>query len=212
MENGHPHDDPVIGIAFDGTGYGDDGAIWGGEIFIAKYTNYSRIAHLDYAPLPGGDAAIRKPARVALSYLLKSGIDWSPRIPSVAALSPEEVIALKAQISHGLNTPPTSSIGRLFDAVASICGLRHQVTYEAQAAIEFEALAEPAEKNAYSFGLHPINQPGSSVQWTIDPSPVIKMIVEDVLQNQPISIISARFHNGLSEIVIRLCEMIARPD
>ena len=210
MENGHPHDDPVIGIAFDGTGYGDDGAIWGGEIFIAKYTNYSRIAHLDYAPLPGGDAAIRKPARVALSYLLKSGIDWSPRIPSVAALSPEEVIALKAQISHGLNTPPTSSIGRLFDAVASICGLRHQVTYEAQAAIEFEALAEPAEKNAYSFGLVPINQPGSSVQWTIDPSPVIKMIVEDVLQNQPVSIISARFHNGLSEIVIRLCEMIAR--
>lgn len=210
IENNHPARQPVIGIAFDGTGYGDDGTIWGGEVFIADYASYTRLAHLDYVPLPGGDTAIRKPARVALSYLRKAGIDWDPRLSCVSSTSSEELLALDAQISRGFNTPLTSSIGRLFDAAASLSGLRHSVTYEAQAAIEFEALADPFEEKSYAFELLPVDQPENPTQWTIDPSQVIRMVVADAQSNVPVSIISARFHNGLSEIIVHLCALISR--
>ena len=140
-----------IGVAFDGTGYGTDGAIWGGEFLIADYRGFERAAHLEYMPLPGGDAATKHPYRIALSYLRQVGIEWADDLAPVRAASSIERATLRKQIESNLNTFPTSSMGRLFDAVASICDVRQNVNYEGQAAIEFEALADEAEQGAYPF-------------------------------------------------------------
>ncbi len=144
-DNGLDGSHPVIGLAFDGTGYGDDGAIWGGEFLVADYSGYQRPYHLDYFPLPGGDAAIKRPARTALALLWQSGMDWDDRLAPVQDLCFEERQALRIQLERGLNTPRTSSMGRLFDAVAALAGVRQTVNYEAQAAIEFEAALDPLE-------------------------------------------------------------------
>ena len=161
-EHSLPADQPVIGVAFDGTGYGEDGAIWGGEFLLADYRSFKRISHLKYIPLPGGDAAIRKPARIALAYLWANNLDWDPELQPVAALCAEERSILKSQLELKINTPLTSSMGRFFDAVASLCGIRQVVNYEAQAAIEFEALADPDETGEYEFNLEPDANPDRS--------------------------------------------------
>jgi hydrogenase maturation protein HypF len=135
-ENNWNGDRPVIGVAFDGTGYGSDGAIWGGEFLIADYRSCERAAHLDYMPLPGGDAAIRHPYRIALSYLHQAGVAWDDDLAPVRAANSNEQAAIHKQIESGHNAFPTSSMGRLFDAAAAICGGRQDVNYEGQAAIE----------------------------------------------------------------------------
>jgi hydrogenase maturation protein HypF len=135
-ENNWNSDRPVIGVAFDGTGYGTDGAIWGGEFLITDYRGFERAAHLDYMPLPGGDAATRHPYRIALSYLHQAGVAWDDDLAPVRAANSIEQAAIRKQIESGFNAFPTSSMGRLFDAVASICGVRQDVNYEGQAAIE----------------------------------------------------------------------------
>ncbi len=143
-ENHHPAAQPVIGFAFDGTGYGDDGAVWGGEALIADYRGYRRAAHLRYAWLPGGDAGVRNPCRMALSHLRAAGLDWDPALPCVAACSVQERAVLDHQLQTGLNCAPTSSMGRLFDAMSSLAGVCHRVAYEAEAAMRFEGLAREA--------------------------------------------------------------------
>ncbi len=145
---------PVIGVSFDGTGYGEDGAIWGGEFLIADYKSYQRPFHLQYFPLPGGDASIKKPARTALALLWSLGLEWDERLAPVAEFNKEEQKVLHAQLEKKINTPMTSSMGRLFDAAAALAGVRQIVNYEGQAAIEFEALADPDEAGSYSFGLN----------------------------------------------------------
>ncbi len=189
-EHGLDGSHPVIGVAFDGTGYGDDGAIWGGEILIADYKSYQRAAHLEYFPLPGGDAAIKKPARTALALLWSLGLDWDERLAPVAEFCAEDQVILRAQLEKKINTPMTSSMGRLFDAAAALAGGRQTVNYEGQAAIEFEALADSAEAGKYSFAL---NQAQGGIRSGI------QSLVKDALAGVPISIISARFHNGLVE-------------
>jgi hydrogenase maturation protein HypF len=139
-EHGLREDAAVIAFAFDGTGYGTDGAIWGGEVLLARYDGFERFAHLKYTQLPGGDAAIRHPARVALAHLFAAGIDWTQDLPCVAACTPEELRILHRQLTVGSRSTPTSSMGRLFDAAAAFLGVRMSVTYEGQAAIELEAL------------------------------------------------------------------------
>ncbi|MBM3179214.1 MAG: carbamoyltransferase HypF [Chloroflexi bacterium] len=189
-EHGLDGSHPVIGIAFDGTGYGDDGTIWGGEILIADYKSYQRAAHLEYFPLPGGDAAIKRPARTALALLWSLGLDWDERLAPVAEFCAEDQVTLRAQLEKKINALMTSSMGRLFDAAAALAGVRQMVNYEGQAAIEFEALADPTEAGKYSLSL---NQTQGGVRSGI------RSLVKDVLTGVPTPIISARFHNGLAE-------------
>jgi hydrogenase maturation protein HypF len=196
---------PVIGVAFDGTGYGDDGAIWGGEFLVADYGSYQRAAHLKYVPLPGGDEAIRRPYRTALAHLWAASVAWEDDLPAVAAAAPAERAVLARQLERGLNVVPTSSIGRLFDAVAALAGARQQINYEAQAAIELEALTLDGETGAYSFGLPQsvISDLPSPIQ--IDPAPVIRAVVADARAGVPAGVIAARFHNGLAAMVRDVC-------
>jgi hydrogenase maturation protein HypF len=195
-EHGLDGSRPVIGVSFDGTGYGDDGAIWGGEILIADYKSYQRAFHLEYFPLPGGDAAIKKPARTALALLWSLGLEWDERLDSVAEFCAQDQTILRAQLERKINTPMTSSMGRLFDAAAALAGVRQKVNYEGQAAIEFEALADSAEAGKYSFGLN---------QDRVEVRSVVEALVKDVMAGVSIPKISARFHNGLAESVREIC-------
>jgi len=218
-ENGLSGEQPVIGVAFDGTGYGDDGAIWGGEILVADYAGYRRAYHLDYIPLPGGDKATREPWRIALAWLHKAGVEWSDDLASVRAADERARQAVRAQIERGTNAPPTSSMGRLFDAVAALAGGRQTVNYEAQAAIELEMLVDPSEKGAYEFGIRnsefevenraPVSNFESRISNSamIDPIPVIHAVVADVRAGVSVGTIAARFHNGVAAMVARVCAL-----
>jgi hydrogenase maturation protein HypF len=208
-ENSIPDGQPVIGVAFDGTGYGEDGSIWGGEFMLVDYRGFKRISHLKYIPLPGGDTAIRKPARIALSYLWANGLDWDPEIQPVAALCAEERSILKSQLIHKINTPLTSSMGRLFDAIASICGVQQVVNYEAQAAIELEALVDPDESGVYQFTLNPGQNPSSEAS-QIDLSLLVEAVIGDLNTAVSITKISARFHNTLARMVFELSKQIRK--
>lgn len=205
-ENGHDGAEPVIGFAFDGTGYGEDGAVWGGEVLIADYDGYQRATHLRYAWLPGGDSGVRNPCRMALSHLHSAGVEWDPGIPSVAACSPAERSVLAQQLRTGLGCSPTSSMGRLFDAVSSLAGVCHRVAYEAEAAMLFEALAHKAASDrddAYAFGLS-----GDDGALEADPRPVIAAVAADVLAGVEAAVIAVRFHLAVVDLVLDLAAAV----
>ncbi|MBK6713365.1 MAG: carbamoyltransferase HypF [Chloroflexi bacterium] len=201
-ENGHPGDRPVIGVSFDGTGYGDDGAIWGGEFFIADYAGYKRPYHLAYTPLPGGDLAVKEPWRLALAWLRHCGFGIADCgfLFQSAIRNPQSAILpiVWQQMEKGVNAPPTSSMGRLFDAVAALLGVRQTVNYEAQAAIELEALADPAETGVYPFAL-------VAAQSVVDPGPMITAVLDDLRRKTPVPTMAARFHNGVAQMTLDVC-------
>ncbi len=195
---------PVIGIAFDGTGYGDDGTIWGGEVLIADAEGYERVAHLSYVPLPGGDAAIRNPCRVALAHLWSADVDWDLELAPVAALDETERTLLRQQLARNVACVPTSSMGRLFDAVASLLGLRHHITYEAQAAIDLEVAATAGTPlDPYHFALR-----STADGHDVDPRPVVRSIVEDLRLGKPVADIALTFHLAVVESVVAVAERL----
>jgi hydrogenase maturation protein HypF len=199
-------DGKVIGIALDGTGYGTDGAVWGGEVLLATYADFQRAAHLDYVPMPGGAAAIAEPWRMAVSYLHKHFGEalWDLEIPFVRELDRRQVAVLVRMLERGVNSPLTSSCGRLFDAVSALAGVRKRVNYEAQAAIEFEAaIAGEGEGAGYPFEIRP---EGSG--WIIDTRPLFAAVVNDLKCGVPVGIISRRFHEGFVDVLARVARLI----
>ncbi len=201
----HQRPGPVIGVAFDGTGYGEDGAIWGGEFLIADLHGYRRAAHLAYVPLPGGDAAVRRTYRMAWSHLRHAfGSIW-PDVPALREVSPAERRVVERQIVTGLNAPPTSSMGRLFDAISALCGICLEATYEGQAAIELEMLADPAEDDAYEW---PLPDAAGDGPWAIDPAPVVRAVVAEVRKGVEVATIAARFHNAVAAMVAEMCRRL----
>jgi hydrogenase maturation protein HypF len=193
---------PVIGVAFDGTGYGPDGTVWGGEFLVADYAGFERIAHLGHVPMPGGDRAAREPFRAALAHLLRAFGEWDPDLAPLRAATDAERRMIRWQIEREVNAPLTSSMGRLFDAVASLAGVRHRARFEAQAAMELEALAEGRAGAPY-----PVEITGGA-PLVLEPGPVIRGVVDDLAEGAPPARIAARFHATVAEAVVRVSERI----
>ncbi len=205
--------EPVIGVALDGTGYGTDGQIWGGEFLVADFAGFERRGHFRYVPLAGGDAAVRQPWRSALAYLRDAFADGMPReLPLWRSLPSQQLAAVETMLARGINTVQTSSCGRLFDAVASVIGLRHEVTFEGQAAIELESLAVDADR-AYPFQIASASaktaRAGDSGQpLEIDFRPAIQAMAADILASELLGVVSARFHNTVSAAMVEMCDQL----
>jgi hydrogenase maturation protein HypF len=197
---------PVIGVAMDGTGYGTDGHIWGGEFLVADSKGFRRAAHLEYLPLPGGALAIRKPYRTAAGYLIALGIGLDESLPLAGYLKPEETDTIKSQIEKKINSPLTSSMGRLFDAVSALIGVRGTIQYEAQAAIELEALAHRADGET---GLYPFStiEPGGVTIIRIRDLPA--GIISDLRHHISPAVIAVKFHNTIAKMILDMCQTIS---
>ena len=198
----------VIGVAFDGTGFGTDGKIWGGEFLVADLETFERRAHLRYLPLPGGDAAVRQPWRMALSYLRDTFGNGSLREESrfLNSVPEKQIAVVDAMIARRIQSIETSSVGRLFDAVAAMIGLGSEVTFEGQAAIALESAAEPSVEDRYSFQLEDV------APMQLDMRPMIEEIVRDLARGAPIGLISARFHNTVAAAIIEVCRRIRQQE
>ena len=194
-ENGFTGD--AIGIIFDGLGYGIDGNIWGGEFLVGSFRSFKRLGHFSHIPMPGGDAAVKEPFRMALSYLFRVYGDDLPDIDLVKAIPKNEMKLFRQMIQKDLNSPLTSSCGRLFDGVAALVGLRATVTYEGQAALELEQIADPMADGCYPFNL--VKDAGGFV---LDYVAIITAIVDDLLAGETTATISGRFHNTLANVVL----------
>jgi hydrogenase maturation protein HypF len=205
----HGLDEPVIGVTFDGTGYGTDGAVWGGEFLIGDYRRFHRAAHLRYVGMPGGEQAIREPWRKALAHLRDADQSASGL---TRGLTPVAVRAVEKMLTTGFNTPMTSSAGRLFDAVAALAGLRQRVTYEGQAAMELEWQATGImDDRAYPFSLDRLAAGDSSEPaWIVDTRPLIRAVALDAEGGTPAAHIGRRFHNTMVELIAVVCEHIRR--
>jgi hydrogenase maturation protein HypF len=228
---------PVIGVTFDGTGFGTDGAIWGGEFLLGDYQDFQRAAHLRYVGLPGGEQAVREPWRMAAAYLIDAGAtcaSFESRVPA----SSRNIV--RQMLDRNFNSPMTSSAGRLFDAVASLIGVRDRVSYEGQAAIELEWMAmDAAPAGSYPFALEEndadatkrgtggppvslpsehrraaarLSSPKSDATLIIDTRPLIRAIADDLAGGVSPPIIARKFHSTLVEIIAEVCAKIAEPD
>jgi hydrogenase maturation protein HypF len=206
-EHGLDRDEAIIGVVFDGTGFGDDRAIWGGEVFVGGYASATRAAHLATTPLPAGNVDVRHGARQALAYLAAAGIAWDDDLPCVRSCSSAERQVIGQRIAHRLGTAPSTSMGRLFDAVASLLGVRHVSGYEAQAAMELESLARRAgpvpPASTCAFALRP--QDGL-VQ--LDPAPVLGHLVEGLRAGVAGPDLAARFHEAVARGVLALAHRL----
>ncbi len=196
---------PVLGLALDGTGFGPDGTIWGGELLVAHLDDYRRVGRLRRFSLPGSEAAVKQPWRVGLALLLAIFGPAAGELDlELTARHAEHLELVGRMIAAGLNTPRTSSLGRLFDGVAAIAGVRGQAAYEGQAAVELEQAIDPAEGGAYGFGLH--RRGGRLV---LDWEPMLRELAADAAAGRPAGIMAARFHNGLVESLAEMAALAA---
>jgi hydrogenase maturation protein HypF len=198
--------EPAVGVALDGTGYGSDGKIWGGEFLLVSREGFKRKAHFEYLPLAGGDSAILNPYRLAIGYLYavlgNEGLE--PGLAPLRAADEFEIELIKKQIDQGLNTPLTSSCGRLFDFISALAGLRSRIEYEGQAAIDLEmAAGDAAGSGSYPFGFEIRN--GVRLIRLKD---LILAVLGDIKGNLPIAQVSLKFHNTMVQIIVETCRQI----
>ena len=204
IEHGLDSEEKIIGCCFDGTGYGTDGTIWGGEFLVANTFAFDRFAALEQFPLPGGDISIKRPSHSALSLLWSNDIQWQEKFASVQAVTPQERKILFHQLEKNLNCAPTSSMGRLFDAVASLINVRHQISYEAQAAMELEAMANQAmdsSDDSYSFELC-----GTELL-RMKPTRLLRAICDDLENGLAPQQVAAKFHRAVAIMISEVCKL-----
>jgi len=196
----------VIGVSFDGTGFGSDGCIWGGEFLLADQHGFERLGHLQYVPLPGGAAAIERPYRMAVSYLLSllGEEALNDRLPFLQQIDRIEMELVRQQVSKGLNAPLTSSAGRLFDAVAALTGIRGRIEYEAQAVIEMEMLADESAGGSYPCPI--LEKNGVNI---VQPAELFSAIIGDLGKGLAPSAISMKFHRSMAQMIREMCRRIA---
>jgi hydrogenase maturation protein HypF len=202
-ENGIEGD--VIGVALDGTGFGLDGTIWGGEFMKANLRDFDRLAHLKKVPMPGGSMAIKEPWRMAMVYLSEAFGDnlKDLKIDLMKRVDPKKMGILTRMIGKKINTPWTSSMGRFFDAISSILSIRDEVRYEGQAAIELEMIADPEGDLEYPFQIDQEEKP-----MVINPMEIVKGVVHDLIENVSPSKISGKFHRTIAFLILKACEVI----
>jgi len=192
-------DGAVIGVAFDGLGFGLDGRLWGGEFFVADFRDAERVAHLANVPLPGGARAIREPWRLAAVYLQRTFgakfIDLD--LAFTRQLDQQRWSTLNSMIDGRVNCPETSSMGRLFDAVSALLTLCGSINYEGQAAIELEGIADAVASRTYDFGID---------EQIISAEPVVRQVVDDLLDEVPVTQISARFHESVAQMIVNVAQ------
>jgi hydrogenase maturation protein HypF len=196
---------PALGIAWDGTGYGLDGTIWGGEFLVTLASGFERLAHFRTFPLPGGDAASREPRRSAIGLLYSvfgENAFSMDELETITAFSSAELTVIRKMLVGGVNSPETSSAGRLFDAVASITGLRQRSGFEGQAAMQLEHAAEPFIHDAYPFAIS-----DGDAQLTIDTSEMVRAIIREHGDGIATGVISAKFHNTLAEMMVAIAKI-----
>jgi hydrogenase maturation protein HypF len=191
----------LIGLSFDGTGYGTDGALWGGEALLASFADFERFAHLEYLPLSGSDSAIPAPWRIAAGYAHSLGIDVDD-LPFLQNADKQALRIIRRQSEGEINSPVTSSMGRLFDAVASLIGVRNEITYAAQAAMEMEVLSKPFMGLAepYPYVLDETKH-GKIIRL----KELLSAVARDVRGHEPVGMMGARFHQTVAEMAIEVC-------
>jgi hydrogenase maturation protein HypF len=194
---------PAIGVIFDGLGYGADGTLWGGEFLLGDLHGFERAGHFLPVPLPGGDLAARQPWRMALSHLVAAGGEELPALPFLETVPAEELTLVRQTLARGVNAPPASSCGRLFDAVAALLGVRNVASYEGQAAMELEMLADSAARTVYPFGLKV--EGGVLI---FDPRPLVRALAAAVAGGEETALCSGRFHATLAEMVRQACMVL----
>jgi hydrogenase maturation protein HypF len=203
-DNGEPG--PVLGVAFDGLGYGPDGTIWGGELLVADLESFRRVGHLELVPMPGGTAAIKEPWRMAAAWLDAAFEGRVPQRLNVVGRNRARWERVVALARSGTASPATSSAGRLFDAVAAILGVRDTINYEGQAAVELEQLADPSETAAYRVRITGPDVDGGLLR--LGGTDLVRAVVSDVTAGVAAPLVAARFHNGLAGATVAACQQL----
>lgn len=206
LEHHVPAGQKVLGVALDGYGYGQDGGAWGGEFLLADYESYSRIAHFKPVPLPGGDQAARQPWRMAISYLREAYGGTIPSLHTIGRIDSKRREAILKMIASGLHSPPTSSCGRLFDAVSYLCGLAPaEVEFEAEAPMRLEAVSHQSGRVVYPFDLRDEVEP-----WQLSFAPTIRAVVADIRRKKSPTQIGSAFHHTLARAITAAAERARR--
>jgi len=201
----------VIGVAFDGTGYGEDGLLWGGEFFTGSYSGYKRVGHLNYVKMPGGEMAIKDPWRMAVSYLYSLDENLIKRLSEdkeigitlFKDIDANSIAVISQMLEKDINCPLTSSMGRLFDAISALLGVRNRINYEGQAAIELEYLCKSGYNGEYGFSFN-----NDDDIFTISANELVIGILKDIKHGIEKGIISSKFHETVANIVLEGCKKI----